>query len=42
MADYLCVDRAAMSVALSDMQKEGLITYHKNEFVLHVEGEDLV
>lgn len=42
LADYLCVDRAAMSVALSDMQKEGLITYHKSEFVLHVEGEDLV
>lgn len=35
LADYLAVDRSAMSNELSKMQKDGLITYHKNEFVLH-------
>lgn len=32
MADYLCVDRSAMSAELSKMQKEGLIAFHKNRF----------
>jgi len=32
MADYLCVDRSALSLVLSQMQEAGLITYHKNEF----------
>ncbi|MBO4317033.1 MAG: Crp/Fnr family transcriptional regulator [Mailhella sp.] len=35
MADYLGVDRSAMSNELSKLQKEGLITYRKNEFVLN-------
>ena len=34
LADYLGVDRSAMSNELSKMQRDGLLTYHKNEFVL--------
>lgn len=34
LADYLCVDRSAMSNELSKMQKEGLLTYQKNQFHL--------
>ena len=34
LADYLAVDRAALSRELSRMQQEGLIEYHKNLFVL--------
>ncbi|WP_130837609.1 Crp/Fnr family transcriptional regulator [Lachnoclostridium sp. Marseille-P6806] len=34
LADYLGVDRSAMSNELSKMQKDGLISYKKNEFVL--------
>lgn len=32
LADYLNVDRSALSAELSRMQKEGLIRYHKNHF----------
>lgn len=35
LADYLAVDRSAMSNELSMMQKDGLLTVHKNEFILH-------
>lgn len=35
LADYLGVDRSAMSNELSKMQKDGLITYRKNEFTLN-------
>lgn len=35
LADYLSVDRSALSSALSRMQKEGLITYNKHTFTLH-------
>ena len=35
LADYLAVDRSAMSNELSKMQKDGLISYRKNEFTLH-------
>ena len=35
LADYLGVDRSAMSNELSKMQRDGLITYKKNEFTLH-------
>ncbi len=38
MADYLCVDRSALSAALSRMQQEGLIRYHKNKFELLTAG----
>lgn len=34
LADYLGVDRSAMSNELSKMQKEGLLTYEKNVFCL--------
>lgn len=32
LADYLGVDRSALSAELSKMQKEGLITYNHNKF----------
>lgn len=32
LAFYLCIDRSALSRELSNMRKEGLITFHKNEF----------
>ena len=34
LADFLCVDRSAMSAELSRMKKDGLIKYHKNHFRL--------
>ena len=34
MADYLCVERSALSHELSRMKKDGLIEYSKNKFVL--------
>ncbi|MFA7637248.1 MAG: Crp/Fnr family transcriptional regulator [Monoglobales bacterium] len=42
LADYLCVERAAMSVALSALQKEGLLSYKKNRFVLHTNIDDKI
>lgn len=36
LADYLCVERAAMSAELSKLQKAGLLEYNKNHFVLSV------
>ena len=35
LADYLGVDRSALSNELSKMQKDGLISFKKNEFILH-------
>lgn len=35
LADFLCVDRAAMSVELSKLQKEGLLKTHRNHFELN-------
>lgn len=34
LADYLCIERAAMSVELSKLQKEGLLKTTKNHFEL--------
>lgn len=34
MADYLCVDRSALSAVLSGLQREGLIRYKKNRFTI--------
>ncbi len=34
LADYLCIERAAMSVELSKLQKEGLLKTVKNHFEL--------
>ncbi|WP_250278980.1 Crp/Fnr family transcriptional regulator [[Clostridium] colinum] len=35
LADYLCVDRSAMSKELSKMRKEGLLNFNKNYFELN-------
>lgn len=35
LADYLAVDRSALSNELSKMQKDGIISYTKNTFILH-------
>lgn len=34
LADYLCVERAAMSVELSKLQKEGFLKTNRNQFEL--------
>lgn len=34
LADYLEVDRSALSNELSKMRQDGLLTYHKNQFTL--------
>lgn len=34
MADFLGVERSALSTALGEMKKERLLDYHKNEFTL--------
>ena len=34
LADYLAVDRSALSAELSRMKKEGMITYKKNFFTI--------
>jgi len=34
LADFLCVERSALSHELSRMKKDGLIEYRKNKFVL--------
>lgn len=34
LADYLSVDRSAMSNELSKMQREGILTFHRNAFEL--------
>jgi len=35
LADYLCVDRCALSAELSRLQREGVLTFEKSHFVLH-------
>lgn len=39
MADFLGVERSALSATLGEMKKEGLMDYHKNEFVLFNSSE---
>lgn len=34
LADYLCVDRSALSHELSKMRGEGLVDFHRNDFTL--------
>ena len=34
LADFLCVERAAMSAEISKLRKEGILQTHKNHFVL--------
>lgn len=41
LADFLCVERAAMSVELSKMQKEGLLKTNRNHFELLVNQAEL-
>ena len=36
LADYLAIERSGLSLELGKMQKEGLLTFHKNHFVLKV------
>lgn len=36
LADYLFVDRSAMSRELSNMRNEGLISFYKSNFILHI------
>ena len=41
MADYLAVERSALSATLSGMREDGLISFRKNRFTLHAEiGEN--
>ena len=35
LADYLCVDRSAMSAELSRLRQEGVLSYHRSAFKLH-------
>lgn len=37
MADYLAVERSALSATLSGMREDGLISFRKNRFTLHAE-----
>ena len=36
LADYLCVERAAMSAELSKLQKEGLLKTNRSHFELYI------
>ncbi len=38
LADYLSVDRSALSAELSSMAKDGIISFQKSEFTLHKEA----
>ena len=40
LADFLCVNRSALSHELGKMEREGLIRFRKNEFTLLSEGRD--
>ena len=40
LADYLGVERSALSAELSRMQRDGLITYKKSHFVLNHSQSD--
>ena len=39
LADYLCIDRAAMSTEISKLQKEGFIKTNRNHFELTVSDD---
>ena len=41
LADFLCVDRSAMSRVLGQMQEEGIISFKKNVFQLNMKDEQL-
>ncbi|MGI5848732.1 MAG: Crp/Fnr family transcriptional regulator [Christensenellales bacterium] len=35
LADYLCVNRSALSRELSKISSEGILSYNKNRFIIH-------
>ena len=39
LADYLAVERSGLSLELGKMQREGLLCFRKNHFVLHAQHE---
>jgi CRP-like cAMP-binding protein len=39
LADYLSVDRSAMSAELCRMRDEGILSFHKNNFELLKQGK---
>lgn len=39
MADYLCVERSAMSAELGRLRREGVIDFQKNEFWINMDEE---
>lgn len=45
LADFLCVDRSALSSVIGRLAKRGILSYHKNHFILKntplQSGEDL-
>lgn len=40
MAEYLCIDRSAMSRELSKLREEGIIKYKKNQFTILVDSHN--
>jgi len=42
LADYLCVDRSALSHEMSKLQAQGMIRYRKNHFELLVPHDEIV
>ncbi len=42
LADYLCVERAAMSVELSKLQREGILITNRNHFELSCDTDPLL
>lgn len=40
LADYLSVDRSALSAELSHLQSQGLLTFHRNQFTLFASAEE--
>lgn len=42
LADYIGVDRSALSAELSKMQNDGILTYRKNEFKLNKNADLIV
>ena len=40
LADYLAVDRSALSQVISELAKDGFLTYHKNQFHLLTNADE--
>lgn len=38
LADYFCVERSGLSAELGKMREEGMLKFHKNHFVLEMDG----